>query len=143
VLTLFQKLADMDIKIVIASNPLWPLEVQQMRLCWAGLVGGRFDLITHVENMHSCKPNPQFYQEIIDTIKIPADACVMVGNDPVNDMSAGLLGITTYLTTDSDHSDYSTLAVSEQIRPESNPPVAPDHQGSLSGVLSIPGLEAL
>jgi FMN phosphatase YigB (HAD superfamily) len=140
VLSLFDRLNTLDITIVLASNPLWPIEVQRIRLAWAGLDDHYFDMITHIENMHSCKPNPHFYQEIVHSIEISAGDCMMVGNDPVNDMSAGSIGMKTYLTTDCDRIDYSTLAVSNRIRPESSQSFTPDYEGPLSSLLSAIGL---
>ena len=89
------------LKLVLASNPIFPLNVQLKRLAWGGLASVRFDLVTHIENMSFCKPRIEYYQEISRKIAEPAAACLMVGNDPVNDMVAGLAGMKTYLTDDS------------------------------------------
>lgn len=89
------------IKTVIATNPMFPMPVQELKIKWAGLDSARLDLITSVENSSFCKPNPNYYQSICDKIKVTPENCLMVGNDPLNDMIATSLGIKTYLTNDS------------------------------------------
>ena len=94
------KIKEMDLKVVIASNPMLPQTVQQLRLNWAGLGGINFDLITHTLNSTYCKPNPNYYLEICEKINIKPEKCLMVGNDAFNDMIAAKTGMKTYLTTD-------------------------------------------
>lgn len=87
-------------RVVLATNPLFPLVGMETRLRWLGLAPGDFDLVTSYENCRFCKPNPGYYREILKALgKAPAD-CLMVGNDPEEDLSAGTLGIATFLVTD-------------------------------------------
>jgi len=95
------KIVRTGLKLVLASNPLFPLNVQMKRLSWAGLGHLRFNLVTHLENMSYCKPRIEYYREICTKIDAPPAACLMVGNDPVNDMIAARIGMKTYLTDDS------------------------------------------
>jgi FMN phosphatase YigB (HAD superfamily) len=60
----FLQLQERNLKLVIASNPMWPLNVQMKRLSWAGLGDLHFDLVTHIENMSFCKPRIEYYKEI-------------------------------------------------------------------------------
>ena len=90
------------LKIAIASNPMFPENVQRMRLNWAGLNEFSFDLITSAENSTYCKPHLNYYLEICSKISIKPENCLMVGNDPFNDMIASKTGMKTYLTTDSE-----------------------------------------
>ena len=92
-----------NLKTVIATNPMFPLSVQLMRLQWAGVGDIEFDLITHVENFNSCKPKLEYYRAISERIAVPPQNCLMIGNDPFNDMIAAKIGMKTYLTTDSEH----------------------------------------
>ena len=94
------KIKEMSLKVVIASNPMLPETVQQLRLNWAGLAGMNFDLITHALNSTYCKPNLNYYLEICEKINIKPEKCLMVGNDTFNDMIAAKTGMRTYLTTD-------------------------------------------
>ena len=98
------QLREKSLKLVIASNPLWPSIAQNKRLTWAGLGDLQFDLITHIENMTYCKPKVEYYRENCSKIGERPEACLMVGNVPVNDMVVGTIGMKTYLVTDSDPS---------------------------------------
>ncbi|MEC9488208.1 MAG: HAD family hydrolase [Halanaerobium sp.] len=86
--------------VTIATNPLFPREAIIERLRWGNLEGYPYQLITAYEDMHFCKPNPRYYQEIMDRIGARPEECLMVGNDTVEDMVAGKLGIKTFLLTD-------------------------------------------
>jgi len=101
-------LKEKNIKLVIASNPMWPESIQFKRLEWAGLKDVHFDLITHIENMSFCKPQLGYYQEICEKIAEKPQSCLMVGNDPVNDMVASQLGMKTYLTTDAGEKGFAS-----------------------------------
>jgi FMN phosphatase YigB (HAD superfamily) len=97
------------LKLVVASNPIFPLMVQQKRMAWAGIDRFRFDLVTHIENMSFVKPRLEYYLQICEKIDAAPGECLMVGNDPINDMVAGITGMKTYLTTEVGEIDYSSL----------------------------------
>ncbi|NQT26325.1 HAD family hydrolase [candidate division KSB1 bacterium] len=132
---IFNEIHEIGLKIVIASHPLWPERVQQIRLNWAGLDGFPYDWITHIENTKYCKPQVEYYQEISDSIQIPPEKCLMVGNDPVNDMVAGLAGMKTYLVTDAKEQGFESFPMSQEIREQVHQPIPnPDFTGLLSDV---------
>ncbi|NLB53664.1 MAG: HAD family hydrolase [Syntrophomonadaceae bacterium] len=89
-----------DIKVVIATNAVFPLTALEQRLAWAGLQGFDFELITSYEIMHYCKPHLEYYEEITRLINIKPQDCLMVGNDTGEDLPAGLLGMKTFLVDD-------------------------------------------
>ncbi|NOZ62121.1 MAG: HAD family hydrolase [Calditrichaeota bacterium] len=121
-----------NLKLVIATNPMFPLNVQLMRLDWAGLSDIEFDLITHVENFSFCKPKLEYYQSISDKIGVPAENCLMVGNDPFNDMIASKIGMETYLTTDSAH---ISIELSRELAKNDKLELpTPDYKGLLKDV---------
>ena len=131
----FLQLKKENLKLVIASNPIWPLDVQMKRLSWAGLGDFHFDLVTHIENMSYCKPRIEYYKEICLKMDERPEACLMVGNDPINDMIVATIGMRTFLVIDSPHVDESSLEMSRKIRvdPKTEIPV-PDFKGTLSEV---------
>jgi HAD superfamily hydrolase (TIGR01549 family) len=87
-------------RLVIATNPLFPLKAINHRMEWAGVLDYDFDLVTSYENMHFCKPNPRYYLEICDYIGIQPEQCLMVGNDVVDDIAAAAkVGMKTALVT--------------------------------------------
>jgi HAD superfamily hydrolase (TIGR01549 family) len=87
---------EIGLKIVVATNPLFPLKAIQQRLIWAGLSPKDipYTLIACYEDFHFTKPNPDYYQEIITRVGANAAECVMVGNDLEMDILPALsLGI--------------------------------------------------
>ena len=94
------RIKQMGLQMAIATNPIFPMPVQKMRLAWAGLDYTMFDFISCVENSSFCKPRLEYYQELCHKLNVSATECLMVGNDVVNDMVAGKLDMKTFLTTD-------------------------------------------
>jgi FMN phosphatase YigB (HAD superfamily) len=85
---------------VLATNPLFPKIATMSRIRWAGLDADDFDLVTTYENSSYCKPNLDYYNEILSNIgKKPKD-CIMVGNDITEDMCTSSLGMDTFLLKD-------------------------------------------
>lgn len=126
------QLRERSLKLVIASNPLWPSIAQNKRLAWAGLGDLKFDLVTHIENMTRCKPNVDYYREICAKIGESPESCLMVGNDPVNDMVVGTIGMKTYLVTDSNPADLVMSRTTYGAAPTGIP--KPDFEGPLQAV---------
>ena len=88
------------LKVVLATNPLFPLVAQSSRISWAGLCEKDFEYISHYENSHYCKPNIGYYEEIMSTLQLDPRECLMVGNDVNEDMIAEQLGMKVFLVTD-------------------------------------------
>lgn len=86
--------------LVVATNPLFPEMAILKRIEWAGLDKSDFMHITNFERCHFCKPNVEFYKEILSEIRKKPDECMMVGNDTLEDAIAKKLGLTTYIVTD-------------------------------------------
>ncbi len=88
-------------KVVVATNPLFPACAIEARLSWVDLYEKDFDLITTYENSHFCKPNPKYYLEICQKLRLDPKKCLMVGNNTREDVwAAGAAGMDTYLVTD-------------------------------------------
>jgi Predicted hydrolase (HAD superfamily) len=87
-------------KVIIATNPVFPIKAIQHRLDWAGIGHFPYELITSYEVMHFCKPHPEYYREISDMIGVPPEQCLMVGNDREEDLTAASIGMKTYLVED-------------------------------------------
>lgn len=86
--------------LVIATNPLFPRQAILHRIEWAGLDPKDFILITDYETMHYCKPQLEYYMEILTIIDKTPLECLMVGNDVQEDLAAEQLNIKTFLVTD-------------------------------------------
>ena len=85
------------LKVVLATQPVFPRSAVIERLFWGGLPAASFDLITTIENMHYCKPRPEYYLEIARKIEIPPERCLMAGNDVQEDLCASETGMATFL----------------------------------------------
>lgn len=90
----------LGLKTVLATNPLFPPVATLSRLGWAGLEPEDFLHITTYDNSSFCKPNPDYYREILDKLHLRAAECIMVGNDAVEDMAAREAGMAVFLLTD-------------------------------------------
>ena len=71
-------------------------EAIEARIRWAGLEDVPFRFVSAAENMHACKPHPEYFLEVLERIGRKSAECVMVGDDPVKDMPAARVGITTF-----------------------------------------------
>lgn len=87
-------------RLVLASNPIFPLAAQQSRVEAAGVDIGAFEFFTSYENSHYCKPNPLYYTEIVERLGLDPSECLMVGNDATEDMIARKVGLDVFLLTD-------------------------------------------
>ncbi|WP_353894088.1 HAD family hydrolase [Proteinivorax hydrogeniformans] len=91
---------DNGLKVVLATNPVFPKEATYERIRWAGLNATDFNLITSYENMSATKPNLEYYQQILDKLGIRGKEAMMVGNDCQEDLCAAKLGMKTFLVDD-------------------------------------------
>lgn len=88
------------LRVVLATNPLFPEVATEARVRWAGLSLTDFEYCTTYENSSYCKPNPDYYREVLEKIGCRAEECLMVGNDVEEDMVAETLGMKVFLLTD-------------------------------------------
>ena len=88
------------VRVALATNPVFPAIATESRIRWAGLEPDEFELYTTYENIGFCKPNLDYYREILRRMELDAADCLMVGNDVDEDMVAGKLGMEVFLLTD-------------------------------------------
>lgn len=92
-----KQIKDMGFRIALATNPLFPSSATMSRIKWAGLDREDFELVTTYDNSRYCKPNLDYYRDILTTLGVSAEECVMVGNDVGEDMIAEQLGMKVFL----------------------------------------------
>ena len=97
---LVRALSDRGYTVALATNPMFPACAVETRLNWIGLKPCDFKHITHYANCTYCKPNPGYFNELLDRLNKTPAQCLMAGNNPVEDMSADKLGIETFLVMD-------------------------------------------
>ena len=89
------------VRVILATNPLFPRIATQKRIRWAGLTPEDFELYTTYEDIGYCKPNPDYYREVLARAGLDAADCLMVGNDVAEDMmAAAKVGLRGFLITD-------------------------------------------
>ena len=98
---------DKGYDVVIATTPMLPATAIEQRLDWADVADFPYRLITTIENSHATKSLTHllYYEQILDKIGYPADACLMVGDDE-KDMIAARLGMQTFFIEDKE-TDFS------------------------------------
>ncbi len=84
-------------RLVLATNPLFPRIATDQRIEWAGLRREDFEYVSYYDNSSFCKPNPEYFKEILNHLSLRADECYIVGNDVRDDMSAVALGFSGFL----------------------------------------------
>ena len=95
-----RKIKEKGMRVALATNPLFPAIATESRIRWAGLTPEDFELFTTYENAHYSKPNPAYYQEVLEKLGVDAKDCLMVGNDGIEDIAAEKLGMKVFLLTD-------------------------------------------
>jgi len=87
--------------VILASNPVFPLVATEMRMSWTGLSPDDFDWVTNYSNSTSCKPNPEYYRDILNRFDIDPSRAVMIGNDVREDYLASQeVGISSFIVND-------------------------------------------
>ena len=131
------RLYGIGLTLVVATNPIFPLMVQEKRLAWVDLKPADFALTTHMENSAFVKPRTGYYRRICRALGLSAAECLMVGNDAVNDMAAARIGMRTYLTTEAGPIDYRALGPARRRSAGASADIpAPDFHGPFASVMN-------
>jgi FMN phosphatase YigB (HAD superfamily) len=83
--------------LTLATNPVWPREIVEMRVKWAGIDPSLFGIITRASTMHAVKPHPEYYREILEQQKLSANDCLLIGDDVKMDLPATEVGIRVFI----------------------------------------------
>ena len=93
-------LKEMWYRVVLATNPIFPAVGTRSRIAWTGLKAEDFAYMSCYENSTYAKPEPKFFQEVLDRIGCTAEECLMVGNDVEEDGAAREVGLEVFFLTD-------------------------------------------
>ena len=88
------------LKVVLATNPLFPAIATHRRIRLGGMQPDAFDYITAYENSSACKPKPYYFHELLGKLGVTPEECVMIGNDTKDDFCAHALDIPVFILTD-------------------------------------------
>jgi len=98
---IIQELKSLNLQVILATNPLFPMSGQLTRIGFINLNKEDFDYISSYENSHFTKPNPKYYEEILEKLGLKNNEVIMFGNNEVEDgVSATSVGIKTYMVGD-------------------------------------------
>lgn len=87
--------------VVVATQPMFPLEAVEKRLSWTNLSVDMFDDITVYDKCTFSKPSTGYYREIMNKFNADPSNTVMFGNDVNEDILPCMeLGIETFLLKD-------------------------------------------
>lgn len=93
-------LKKMGFTLALATNPIFPAIATESRMAWAGLNKSDFAFYTTYEDSSYCKPNTDYYRQVLEKLGAGPTECLMVGNDVTEDMVAEQLGMKVFLLTD-------------------------------------------
>ncbi len=85
------------VPLVLATNPVFPAFMIRARMRWGGLDENAFVHVTSYENSFYCKPQAGYFRDIARRLDVPAEKCLMVGNDLSHDLAAVNVGMKAYL----------------------------------------------
>lgn len=97
---LIKRIKEKGFRVALATNPLFPKVATESRIRWAGLEPKDFELFTTYETSRYCKPNLDYYRDVLAQLEVAPEECLMVGNDVSEDMIASSLGMKVFLLTD-------------------------------------------
>lgn len=104
-ITLVEWALERGYRLVVATDPFFPLKATQQRMRWAGLPPEQypFALVSSYETFHFTKSHPAYFAEVLARLGWPAAPVLMVGNDVERDLApARRLGLPTYWIIDRD-----------------------------------------
>lgn len=97
---LIEKLRSAGMRVVLATNPIFPMDGVITRMRWVNLQPEDFELVTCYDNSTFCKPNIKYYEEIFGKLRLKPEECIMVGNSVPEDMVVEKLGVRTFLANE-------------------------------------------
>lgn len=87
-------------RVVLATNPVFPMDAQRARLSFIGLTPEDFEFVTSYESDSFTKPSAGYYLSICERLGIAPEDCLMIGNDELEDMyGASSVGMDCFLVT--------------------------------------------
>lgn len=75
-----------DMRVAIATNPLFPQAATRQRVEWAGLNPEDFVFYSTFDDFHFTKPNPTYYAESLGRLGWPEMPAVMIGDNLTHDL---------------------------------------------------------
>lgn len=86
---------DLGLIAALATNPLFSLACDEVRMEWAGVRAEDFAAISTWDNSTRAKPSARYYQEFCAGLGLAPEECLMVGNDIKRDFPRPDIGMPT------------------------------------------------
>jgi FMN phosphatase YigB (HAD superfamily) len=83
--------------LTLATNPVWPPEIVELRVQWAGIDPKIFGSMTHIRKMHACKPASRYYRDILEQQELHPEDCLLIGDNTKMDLPATKVGIRVFI----------------------------------------------
>lgn len=88
-------------RLVVTTNPLFPLIALERRLKWGEYDPSVFEFVTSYETSKFSKPSVGYYTEVLDRLGMNPSESMIVGNDRLEDVETGkAAGMSSYWLTD-------------------------------------------
>ena len=71
-----QAALDRGLRIAMATQSVFPLSAVRDRMDWAGVADLPWDFVANYEEMHFCKPSPDYYLEIAERMGLQPGECI-------------------------------------------------------------------
>lgn len=85
----------LGLTVALATNPLFTLAADEVRMDWAGVRPEDFMAISTLENARRTKPSARYYEEFCCGLGLAPEECLMVGNDARRDFPRPDIGLPT------------------------------------------------
>ncbi len=82
---------------ILATNPIWPLEIVLSRLQWAEIKPESFVYITNAENMNACKPRLEYFRQLTTISARDPVEILLIGDSERKDLPAADTGVRVFL----------------------------------------------
>jgi len=96
----FLEWAKNHFSLTLATNPVWPREIVDLRLKWAGVDPELFNVVTTATNSSACKPEAKYFTEILDHLNYDVEECLLIGDEVKMDLPATEIGLLVYIVGD-------------------------------------------
>ena len=90
-----------NLKVILSTNPIFPKVGTLTRMSFINLKEEDFEYITTYENSNFSKPNPKYFQMLLDKFNLKSDEVILFGNNTYEDGECSLAcGIKCYMVGD-------------------------------------------
>lgn len=77
-------------KVILSTNPIFPIIATEKRMGFVNLKLNDFDYVTSYENCCICKPNPQYFIDLMEKFNLKSDEVILFGNNTYEDGECAL-----------------------------------------------------